>query len=72
MAMALWSTFVPASFLLPFLSAGLADHFADWRAAFLAHSVLTLLLVVLAQCACRGGARRKKSSSPAPVACATC
>ena len=49
MAMALWSTFVPASFLLPFLSAGLADHFASWRAAFLAHSVLTLLLVGLAQ-----------------------
>ncbi|WP_226573822.1 MFS transporter [Mangrovibacter yixingensis] len=44
MAMALWSTFVPASFLLPFLSAGLADHFATWRAAFIAHSILTLVL----------------------------
>lgn len=48
MAMALWSTFVPASFLLPFLSAGLAEHFGSWRAAFLAHSVLTLALAALA------------------------
>lgn len=48
MAMALWSTFVPASFLLPFLSAGLAEHFSNWRAAFIAHSVLTLLLAFIA------------------------
>ena len=48
MAMALWSTFVPASFLLPFLSAGLADHFSTWRAAFIAHSLLTLLLAGVA------------------------
>lgn len=48
MAMALWSTFVPASFLLPFLSAGLADHFSNWRAAFIAHSLLTLLLALVA------------------------
>ncbi len=48
MAMALWSTFVPASFLLPFLSAGLADHFSNWRAAFIAHSILTLLLAAVA------------------------
>ncbi|MEL0553296.1 putative MFS family arabinose efflux permease [Raoultella sp. BIGb0399] len=60
MAMALWSTFVPASFLLPFLTAGLAEHFADWRAAFLAHSILTLLLVVLAQlCLPRRSAEEK-------------
>lgn len=48
MAMALWSTFVPASFLLPFLSAGLAEHFGSWRAAFLAHSALTLALAFVA------------------------
>ncbi|MGK3123755.1 nitrate/nitrite transporter [Candidatus Pantoea formicae] len=48
MAMALWSTFVPASFLLPFLSVGLAEHFSSWRAAFIAHSVLTLLLAFIA------------------------
>lgn len=48
MAMALWSTFVPASFLLPFLSAGLADHFSTWRAAFVTHSLLTLALAGLA------------------------
>lgn len=48
MAMALWSTFVPVSFLLPFLSAGLAEHFGSWRAAFIAHSALTLALLVIA------------------------
>lgn len=48
MAMALWSTFVPASFLLPFLLAGLADHFSTWRAAFVTHSLLTLMLACLA------------------------
>jgi len=48
MAMALWSTFVPASFLLPFLSAGLAEHFGNWRAAFVAHSALTLALAFVA------------------------
>nr|WP_310617818.1 MFS transporter [Pantoea cypripedii] len=48
MAMALWSTFVPASFLLPFLSAGLAEHFGSWRAAFVAHSALTLALAFVA------------------------
>jgi len=48
MVMALWSTFVPASFLLPFIFAGLAEQFHTWRAAFLGHSVLTLILAVLA------------------------
>ncbi|WP_201279431.1 MFS transporter [Cedecea colo] len=48
MVMALWSTFVPASFLLPFISAGLAEHFQTWRAAFVGHSLLTLGLAFLA------------------------
>ncbi|HCD1815543.1 TPA: MFS transporter [Klebsiella pneumoniae] len=48
MVMALWSTFVPASFLLPFISAGFAEYFQTWRAAFIGHSVLTLVLTLLA------------------------
>ncbi|MDS9469894.1 MFS transporter [Paracoccus sp. MBLB3053] len=48
MALALWSTFVPMSFLLPFLSAGLSDAFGTWRAAFGFHVLLTLALAVLA------------------------
>ncbi len=48
MVMALWSTFVPASFLLPFISAGVAEYFHTWRAAFIGHSVLTLVLAFLA------------------------
>jgi len=48
MALALWSTFVPASFLLPFLTAGLAHALGDWRAAFASHAGLTLIFVLLA------------------------
>lgn len=48
MALALWSTFVPMSFLLPFLSSGLADGLGTWRAAFGFHALLTLCLAVLA------------------------
>lgn len=48
MVMALWSTFVPASFLLPFISAGVAEYFQTWRAAFIGHSALTLILTVIA------------------------
>ncbi|MFG6082946.1 MFS transporter [Paracoccus litorisediminis] len=48
MALALWSTFVPMSFLLPFLSAGLADRFGTWRAAFGFHVALLIVLLVLA------------------------
>lgn len=48
MVMALWSTFVPASFLLPFISAGFAEYFQTWRAAFIGHSVLTLGLALIA------------------------
>ena len=48
MALALWSTFVPASFILPFMTAGLAVSFGNWRAAFGGHASLTALLLVLA------------------------
>ena len=48
MALALWSTTVPVSFILPFLSAGLAASLGSWRAAFAAHAGLTALLTLLA------------------------
>jgi predicted MFS family arabinose efflux permease len=48
MALALWSTTVPVSFVLPFLSAGLAARLGTWRAAFAGHAALTALLVFLA------------------------
>lgn len=48
MALALWSTFVPASFILPFMTAGIAAAFGNWRAAFGSHASITALLLVLA------------------------
>jgi predicted MFS family arabinose efflux permease len=48
MALALWSTSVPVSFILPFLSAGLAAKLGTWRAAFAAHAGLTAILLFLA------------------------
>jgi predicted MFS family arabinose efflux permease len=48
MALALWSTTVPVSFVLPFLSAGLAAEAGTWRAAFVAHAALTAGLIILA------------------------
>jgi predicted MFS family arabinose efflux permease len=48
MALALWSTAVPVSFVLPFLSAGLAATLGTWRAAFAAHAALTGLLAIFA------------------------
>ncbi|WP_051356927.1 MFS transporter [Azorhizobium doebereinerae] len=54
MALALWSTFVPMSFLLPFLSTGLATFLGNWRAAFGFHIVLTVVLLLLAAAAVPG------------------
>ncbi len=48
MALALWSTFVPMSFLLPFLSAGFAAELGTWRAAFGFHIGLMIVLLLLA------------------------
>jgi predicted MFS family arabinose efflux permease len=48
MVLALWSTSVPVSFILPFLTAGLAIRLGTWRAAFAAHAGLTALLFFLA------------------------
>ena len=48
MALVLWSTSVPVSFILPFLTAGLAAALGTWRAAFGAHALVTAALLVLA------------------------
>jgi predicted MFS family arabinose efflux permease len=48
MALALWSTFVPVSFILPFLTAGLAARAGTWRAAFAGHAAVMALLLILA------------------------
>ena len=48
MALALWSTSVPVSFILPFLTAGLAARLGTWRAAFAGHAGLTAVLFLLA------------------------
>ena len=46
--LALWSTSVPVSFILPFLTAGLVIRLGTWRAAFGAHAVVTFLLLLFA------------------------
>lgn len=46
-ALALWSTFVPVSFILPFLTAGFAAHIGSWRGAFAGHAGLTVVLLII-------------------------
>jgi predicted MFS family arabinose efflux permease len=48
MALALWSTAVPVSFILPFLTAGIAVQLGTWRAAFATHGLITAALFLLA------------------------
>lgn len=48
MALALWSTFVPMSFLVPFVSAGIAGAIGTWRAAFGFHIAFMTGLLILA------------------------
>jgi predicted MFS family arabinose efflux permease len=47
-ALALWSTSVPVSFILPFLTAGIASALGTWRAAFAIHAGATGALLLLA------------------------
>jgi hypothetical protein len=47
MALALWSSFVPMSFAVPLILAGLVAG-AYWRWAFLGHAILTLVLALAA------------------------
>jgi predicted MFS family arabinose efflux permease len=47
-ALSLWSTFVPMSFILPFLFVGLVMHFGAWRMSFSIHASLTFILMLMA------------------------
>ena len=45
-ALALWSSFVPMSFAIPLVLAGLIAGAANWHWAFLGHAILTLVLAL--------------------------
>jgi predicted MFS family arabinose efflux permease len=47
-ALALWSTTIPVSFIIPFLAAGTAEKQGGWRAAFIDHVVVTAIILVVA------------------------
>ena len=47
MALAVWSTFVPLSFIIPFLTSGWLRGLSDWRGAFYAHAAASVLLLVI-------------------------
>jgi predicted MFS family arabinose efflux permease len=47
LALALWATFVPVSFILPFLTAGLAASTGSWRSAFLGHAAAIAVLFII-------------------------
>jgi len=50
-ALSLWSTFVPVSFIIPFLFGGVIHDLGSWRFAFGAHAIVTaMLLFVGATC----------------------
>ena len=48
MAIAVWSTFVPMSFIIPFLTAGLVMSAGGWRVSFIGHAAATALFALLA------------------------
>jgi len=48
MALTLWSTTFPVSFIVPFLAAGLAEKMGTWRAVFVNHGTATALFLILA------------------------
>lgn len=47
-SLALWSSFVPMSFIVPFLVTPLIFAAGDWRLAFTGHAVVLLILAILA------------------------
>lgn len=47
MAIAVWSTFVPVSMIIPFLLAGLVAAAGSWRYAFSGHAVVTALATLV-------------------------
>ncbi|MDE1150525.1 MAG: MFS transporter [Azospirillaceae bacterium] len=59
-ALALWSSFVPMSFIVPFLAAGLIQASGSWRWAFGGHAILLLLFVAI-------GVPALRRAQPAPT-----
>lgn len=47
-ALSLWSTFVPMSFILPFLFGGIVERFGDWRGIFVIHAGMSVVFLGLA------------------------
>lgn len=47
MAIAVWSTFVPVSMIIPFMLEGVVERAGSWRYAFSGHAVVTLLLALV-------------------------
>lgn len=48
MAIAVWATFVPVSFIIPFLTAGWVASAGSWRFAFTGHAVVTVVVALIA------------------------
>ncbi|MVV51783.1 MFS transporter [Pseudomonas sp. PB120] len=48
MAIAVWATFVPVSFIIPFLTAGWVASAGSWRFAFGGHAVVTIVIALVA------------------------
>ncbi|RAR53649.1 putative MFS family arabinose efflux permease [Paraburkholderia unamae] len=63
MAIAVWSTFVPVSMIIPFLTAGLVFATGNWRTAFIGHAAITVLatLVLIASIPARDKSSRQLS-----------
>ncbi|MCU1760915.1 MFS transporter [Pseudomonas sp. 14P_8.1_Bac3] len=62
MAIAVWATFVPVSFIIPFLTAGWVVSAGSWRFAFWGHAVVTIAIALIAYVAVP--ARVKVSEQP--------
>ncbi|RKP53530.1 MFS transporter [Pararobbsia silviterrae] len=63
MAIAIWSTFVPVSMIIPFLLAGAVAASGSWRNAFSGHAVVTgiVMLVMIATVPARDKSSRQTS-----------
>lgn len=48
MAIAVWATFVPVSFIIPFLTAGWVVSAGNWRFAFWGHAAVTVVIALTA------------------------
>lgn len=48
MAIAVWATFVPVSFIIPFLTPGWVASAGSWRFAFTGHAVVTVVVALIA------------------------